>query len=932
MKDDYSVAFSPLAGPVPVYSQRMPPEKSEANKQHPITDWNGKSTAADGALKPRADQERYINVAFSPYTIHVRCHVDEADKDARIDLLDFWPRWNKDSGAVENDSLKIRWKILKTAKFKQGKLIIVDKTDGEAFTEVFTKDLADADLTEGDHEFAWDGTLSAGGKLTKENMPYRVQVQAWAAEDEASGVSAAAMHTEVRLFVHPDTGKHPDEPWKDPNSLKFALAPYVTTEPQEADGEKWYQWKLAEAGFHPGPVNGTLGDPGKTALMEFQRSYPSNAAAPFQRLTPDGSMNAETKEALKRLAADARPLFGDPDAHYANLSRADAATRINDKDKTVIVWVDDRHFYTGGNAGAMFLNNYHGGMDIGDGLVGMDKKAIARPWVPLMVDLPLLSKTKGLHDVEGMVNDVTRAAVGPCRLDWTFNEIGQDLAGIDTGHADYDTARTRSHKWVEEVVKSEGVTADTKTYLNCPEKSAAIDCGGCRPQDIVKYYKAVFGHENESLAPWRTIDDAANKTVYSLIHDDLGQKSELFQTACQGRSGTYLHLSRIAGDGYRFRAKINWPSGNSAPNQPVLTARYVRTPQACTSGLRMWRKTSYRGHSGWAPAADLANHWPNLADGSTAFYHAANVHFIHEGAAGAATEHGLNALVTAAEYQGIIQANVIAPYNTYTITFDLEHVWPFTTVKRLGIPRSGPCTNNPGQRALDKFRNAVVEPAITATWRKYREPLLHLLLQKIESSLGMFKGHYLVEFKSSGTVNMNEYKCSAGCNITFAEVKNNCAAADLMTGANCPNHAACHGTMQLSRTLDWNSLPLPAVGISMGATWLFTSGGSAVWAHEIGHHRHLEHAQSWPDNNTNAAPGAKVAQHDSEINPDPALVQVPGATFDDGSSAVNKDRCWDRNCIMSYNDGKLYFCGKCILKNRGWAVEQLANPGGAVHD
>jgi hypothetical protein len=36
---------------------------------------------------------------------------------------------------------------------------------------------------------------------------------------------------------------------------------------------------------------------------------------------------------------------------------------------------------------------------------------------------------------------------------------------------------------------------------------------------------------------------------------------------------------------------------------------------------------------------------------------------------------------------------------------------------------------------------------------------------------------------------------------------------------------------------------------------------------------------------SSAAPGAKVAQHDSEIDPDPALVQFPGATFTDAVKA-----------------------------------------------
>jgi len=44
---------------------------------------------------------------------------------------------------------------------------------------------------------------------------------------------------------------------------------------------------------------------------------------------------------------------------------------------------------------------------------------------------------------------------------------------------------------------------------------------------------------------------------------------------------------------------------------------------------------------------------------------------------------------------------------------------------------------------------------------------------------------------------------------------------------------------------------------------------------------------------------------------------------------------WDRDCIMSYvntdaGDDRGYFCGKCLLKLRGWKVEGIADPAGNV--
>ncbi len=215
---------------------------------------------------------------------------------------------------------------------------------------------------------------------------------------------------------------------------------------------------------------------------------------------------------------------------------------------------------------------------------------------------------------------------------------------------------------------------------------------------------------------------------------------------------------------------------------------------------------------------------------------------------------------------------------------------------------------------------------------------------------GRLRGHFLVEFRASQNLTIEEYRCSdPACNATRAEVTNNCAPADLLPGSPCPTGQAGHIMVRHNppQTVTWSSIPLPAVGCPMGATWLFTSGGGDVWAHELGHHRHLQHAQAYPGvagsavahplgssarvngvwHRCGAAPGANNAQHDSETNPALAAVAATDQTHPD------KDRGWDRNCIMSYTHGEpLYFCGKCILKNRGWKVEGLANPGGGVHD
>jgi len=178
-----------------------------------------------------------------------------------------------------------------------------------------------------------------------------------------------------------------------------------------------------------------------------------------------------------------------------------------------------------------------------------------------------------------------------------------------------------------------------------------------------------------------------------------------------------------------------------------------------------------------------------------------------------------------------------------------------------------------------------------------------------------------VEFLSTPRYWVEEYECdSCGNRYWWIETA---AAGGSAVGKDCPD---CGGDMARQsppkvRDPGYSTFPLPAVGTPLAATWLFTNSDDATWAHEVGHHRHLEHAASAPI-------GSRTAErrrlHDTEAN--------SHETWAAGVAPL--DRQWDRCCIMSYTSSSehLYFCGKCILRNRGWKVESLAHPGSGVTD
>jgi hypothetical protein len=874
---------------------------------------------------------------------------------------------------LKTDSLKVKWEVRKTGKLAHGLLQIVDG----AGKLVFQKPLAKAKVAEAKHEYAWDGKYSVGIKNSDggdeaifKDMPYRVQLQAHTPIDTLEGLALAAMHTEVRLHVH-DEAYRPNDPrfdaWTAKSTFALAKGPLVPGDPPaEGEGTAWYRYKLAEAGFYPGPVyaGGAASGPYQTAMREFKRSVPadgSQAAPNFARMVLDGGADAAedaaAKTALKTLrASDRRASFGDPAQVAANANAVDFTDeqvdrRLGNPAEEMIVWVDDRQYYTseaakddnndpflsGSPARTAFgLADYRGGMVNGDAKTATDAAAIPRPWIPLKAELRLMGRDDKLelaYDAakvalaDARKKDRMRRAIGPLRVDWTFDELPFDVSVINTGA--YLSAESRSRKYVAWALynnKASHRRKDTERdhlYTNCTEA-----LGGIRPAALASYYEKGFGSEALSLKPWKATTVAATESIATVVHDHLKadqvaanadkSKINLFEPLI-GTAGAYFRPSTIAGDGYRVRAEVVFDelAGYKFPNLAVLKARYPVRPQAASARLRVWRRCSVRGYLCWGGAT---GHWPALLNGMRNHYKGAHVYYVHEG--GAAQAYNVTDVFNPAtpahvtRFKAIIKNNETSAWHQdqAKMTLRTADVWPWGDRNDLGWPWVSPVDLTAGQ-LYDQFLSPRV---IQRTWREFRQGLLLALLQQVEKR-GLMRGHFFVEFDASPAVFIEQYKCTGtppppGPPVppaplhTYWIITKNGTAAWLANGP-CPA-PGCGGTLQ-----DQNlgvpyasGLPLPAVGVALGATWLFTSSDAETWAHEVGHHKHLEHAAS--------GPGATDNLHDSENNPSAAGAANPA------------DRHWDAKCIMSYaSNPNLCFCGRCLLRNRGWKVTGLGFPG-----
>jgi hypothetical protein len=987
--------------------------------------WKGESKAADGVLKPRGEAARFINAASSPYTVVVRYFQEESQKKALLRIDSFWPRWTGtgDTRALVDDSLKFSWTLKDCPGGMQGQFQIFDK-EGKI---VWRQALTPTECGNGTHTHNW----TEGKPLLEEaKMPYRVQIQVHTNKDTAPGLGLAGMHTEVRIFTHPEIGTHDKDHELEPQVLAFSVAPFYSfngAAPPE-DSAKGRKLRLAKAGYHPGPVEDGEGQtPYLRAVKEFQRDHAKPGVAPAERLKADGSLDALTKTAIASQAANRRPLFAQ-DSRTDMAADTDITSALNVKGTQIVVWVDDRHNHTdipaqglGALLPNMDLEQYHGGMSLtGDGKVAKDKSSICRPFLPVEAALPLMKKADKLQDPAPVVPEVTdsmRRATGPIRVDWTFRDLAPEYK-VDTSK--YTATRVRPLRFLTDVMTNNKGTHNDKDAFNCP-----VPLGGLRDGN---YYQNPFGIETESLMPWKTLADGGVKTVCSVAHDDLGQDEARVYEPRLGKAGVYLQPSIIGGDGYQFRAQVSFrdlPSGSTHPNWKALRDRYDETklPQAHTSPMRLWRKDSYRAHVRWAAGSN----WGAYDGQAATFFEAGMVHLVQEGGGNdfRATQlftGGLNA------YKAIVTANVTGGMgnskpNGYRdaaeITFTDNFVWPWSSARHLGVEGVPPPGTAPGNYAA-VFRDQI----FTDTWRAFRDPLAFTMLSEIERNHGLLRGHMIAEFDASPPLWIQQYFCdtcgtdqlliettSAGgsgvgeyCRVAVCGGKlevsliqkykcNQCGFEKQafpsagMAGSLCT--AQCTGTIQTSVSLSnlggwmtsrWSNteavtttyhcdncsrtftaveagnnrgskvgtacglpcprhgqmtavppiggpkivpyafrnLSLPSVGMGLGTLFLDTNEGPRTyWAHEVGHHKHLEHAGDVIQN---------PPQHDQAANTVDATVQ---------RATDPKSRLWDRDCIMSYVNTEsgpdaAYFCGKCLLKLRGWKVEGLANPAGNV--
>jgi flagellar hook assembly protein FlgD len=948
-----------------VWHKVIPDEKLKKGAQE--IDWDKKYS--DGAYNGKFLHE-WIDDAATPTPL-----TELLFKSTPYTYKAFTAKYKK-----KDDSLKIKWEVRHTSKLEEG---VIEITDGTGKI-VLLKPLGKAKLGQGKHEFAWDGKYPEGVKNSEDgeeiipkDMPYRVQIRAHTKMNTPEALALAAMHTEVRLYVHKSAYRPKDARFHAPEAepcLRISRGPLVPGDPpKKGSGTEWYRYELAKNGFHPGPVKAGAAAQREyeIAMVEFKRSVPANCAAAPPNFTrqvmssdTDAAENGPTEAALAAITAQyRRSVFGDPDKIASNdddpgLTDDEVDERLHDRGKKLVVWVDDRQYYTESNAkdenndrftagtparSSFGLWDYRRGMENADGKVDTDAAHIARPWIPLKAELSLLGREDPLYpdysaakvklDDPELRARMSRA-IGPLPVHWTVDELPMDVSVINPTASEKARSRPRKYAaWAIHENKAEHTRKDTgriHLYTNCTETQ-----GGIRPPgpDPAGYYENAFGIDALGLDPWKAKKFEKSQSIATIVHDHISddqkdkydaenedEKQTLFEELV-GAAGVYFRPSLIAGDGYRVRAEVKFKEsdGYKFKNLEALRRRYPVRPHAQSAEMRVWRRSSIRGYMCWG--AEPAGHWPGFIGTFRNLYKTAHVYFVHE--RGGPQKFQVASVFDPANnahkdrYKNIVKNNDLGYAELEDVTkmrLRSADIWPWGHRDDLGWPWVSP----EGLTSGDLYDQWLDPDVIENTWRKFREGLLIALVKEVEKR-GLLRGHLFVEFESSPGAFLEKHECDDPAKHTYYAIEKD-GAASPVDGVGCPGAGgSCPGTLRAAGTgKPYNDgLPLPAVGVALGATWLFTSSDAETWAHEVGHHRHLEHSAS--------APGAAASLHDSENN---STQNWAGLGVTDAD-----EQNWDSMCIMSYASAPdLCFCGRCVLRNRGWRVEALGFPGPSVKE
>jgi hypothetical protein len=213
---------------------------------------------------------------------------------------------------------------------------------------------------------------------------------------------------------------------------------------------------------------------------------------------------------------------------------------------------------------------------------------------------------------------------------------------------------------------------------------------------------------------------------------------------------------------------------------------------------------------------------------------------------------------------------------------------------------------------IERAWDEILFPAYIHVIGPLQTQLTISLLKRWEKETGTLLGNLVCLYSGSPEISAEEFKCSACETVRVSILNNN---GKTVEGLPCVARD-CGGSYQAYTPR--KQKPVGRIGYvssahPMGFVWQFDTHNDGILAHEIGHTRHLAHSDAAKGNSIRPD-GANHLHHDTVENP----------RCEDQAEDHNDN--WDLFCMMGYsNAGGQYFCGPCMLRLRGWKIEELSH-------
>lgn len=672
------------------------------------------------------------------------------------------------------------------------------------------EDVANGD---GNHDVNWQGGANQGALngllLTPLHSPYTMRIEA-----ENAGLSDEKT---FHVLYH---------------SIELGLGTYTAdaqAPDDQAEPEKWVQYRLNQLGYLAGPVDGNLGDQSKRAMARYAYQHPT----------------LNENRALVRGAA-----------FHTNVDFRQALTN-GEQPRTLI---EGGQLPAPGETAKLWLDHNYYYYELDDfsrphGHVELDRRKLDRWEHPLEVQVKLLSRTDADGSGQGVDSPL---AVGEVEVQWVVRDVVENTTSIQRPSVD---CPTRAKAYVDQALLAtwdQGTESD-----NCP---AAL--GGAR-QAPGEANRGYFRLGVDQPAPF-TVSNV-NDAVYSNVHQGAS-------VAKRGRAGAIFRASYVAGDGYHLTARLSFRglANENALQQEhtnVLGGPWNEKLAVETGNMVLWRRHRVTAVINWpAPANALAIDWTQVAPE----YEYAYCHL----------DHGAVTTITGTQfvqnYAGAASTRVFGRTMALDMNGQADPPLPIdgTAVFPMTIPAQGSWQTAGNYRAaIDTHlrqritlqnRQQLAEWVALAVWQQHPP------------------GAIIIHLKWVPTLRVQHH-----------------ALGGLLNGD----------------TEDWDPA-LFCVGLSRGVTvyahTMFPEySDQFLISHEMGHSRFLKH-------------------HETAIAP-----QVDPHGVNNASDNPDDHDLRDHNCTMCYPFGipsrpdlqwsrngpkRSAFCGKCLLKLRGWDVVDATLP------